>query len=56
MKCLSIHNFLKYKVLPFVLFNKDMMINLYKLYFQLNKKVFHPSIFLPSQPNTNERT
>ena len=30
------------------------MINLYKLYFQPNKKVFHPSIFPPSQLNINE--
>ena len=37
------------------------MVNLYQLYFssshflsQLNKKVFHPSIFPPFQPNTNE--
>ena len=38
------------------------MVTLYKLYFlsshfssQPNKRVFHPSIFLPSQPNTYER-
>ena len=37
------------------------MVNLYQLYFssshflsQPNKKVFHPSIFPPFQPNTNE--
>ena len=47
--------FLKYNMLLFVLFNRDMMVNLYKLYFQPNKKVFHPlSTFPPSQPNTNE--
>ena len=38
----------------FFLFNSDIMVILYKLYFQPNKKVFHPSIFLPSQPNTIE--
>ena len=47
--------FFKYNVLLFVLFNKDIMINLYKLYFQPNKKVFHSSTFLPFQPNTNKR-
>ena len=38
------------------------MVNLYKLYFlsshfssQPNKRVFHPSTFLPSQPNTYKR-
>ena len=37
------------------------MVNLYQLHFssshflsQPNKKVFHPSIFPPFQPNTNE--
>ena len=30
------------------------MVNLYKPYFQPNQKVFHPSTFLLSQPNTNE--
>ena len=38
------------------LFNRDMMVNLYKLYFQLNKKVFYLLIFPPSQPNTIEGT
>ena len=52
----SIHNFLKmYNVLLFVLFKRNMMVNLYKLYFQPNQKVFHPSTFPPSQPNTNEK-
>ena len=39
------------------------MVNLYKLYFlsshfyfQPNKRVFHPSTFLPCQPNTWEKT
>ena len=39
LKCplLSIQNFFKkYNVLLFVLFKRDMMINLYKLYFQPN--------------------
>ena len=52
----SIHNFLKkYNVLLFVLFTRDMMVNLYKPYFQPNQKVFYPSTFPPSQPNTNEK-
>ena len=46
--------FLKYNILLFVLFKRDMMVNLYKLYFQPNQKIFHPSTFPPSQPNTNE--
>ena len=51
----SIHNFFKkYNVILFVLFKKDMMVNLYKSYFQSNQKVFYPSTFSPSQPNTNE--
>ena len=44
----------KKKVLPFILFNRDMMVNLYKLYFQQNKKVFRSSTFPLSQSNTNE--
>ena len=44
----------KYIVLLFVLFKRDMMVNLYKSYFQSNQKVFHSSTFLPFQPNTNE--
>ena len=51
----SIHKiFKKYNVLLFVLFKKDMMVNLYKSYFQPNQKVFHPSTFSHFQPNTNE--
>ena len=51
----SIHKiFKKYNVLLFVLFKKDMMVNLYKFYFQPNQKIFHPSTFPPSQSNTNE--
>ena len=50
MERLSIHFFFKYNVLHFVLFNRDMIVNLYKLYFQPNKKVFHPSTFPLSQP------
>ena len=44
----------KYNVLLFVLFKRDMMLNLYNPYFQPNQKVFHPSTFPPSQPNTNK--
>ena len=42
-----------YNVLLFVLFKRDMMVNLYKPYFQPNKKKFHPFTFPLSQPNTN---
>jgi len=42
-------------MLPFILFNRDTMVNLYKYYFQQNKKVFHLSNFPPFQQNTNER-
>ena len=55
IKCPSIHNFFKkYNVLLFILFNRDMMVNLYNLYFQPNKKVFYPFTFPSSQSNTNE--
>ena len=44
-----------------LLYNKDIIVNLYKLHFlsfpfslQLNKKVFHPPPFPPLQPNTHE--
>ena len=44
-----------------LLYNKDIIVNLYKLHFpffhfslQLNKKVFHHPTFLPFQPNTHE--
>ena len=44
-----------------LLYNKDMIIDLYKLYFsfspfflQPNKEVFHPLTFPPLQPNTRE--
>ena len=51
----SIHNFFKkYNILLFVLFKGDMIVNLYKPYFQPNQKVFHPFTFPPFQPNTNE--
>ena len=46
--------FKKYNVLLFVFFKRDMMANLYKLYFQPNQKYFHTSAFPYSQPNTNE--
>ena len=45
-----------------LLYNKNIIVNLYKLYFlsyhfslQPNKKVFHPPTFPPLQPNTHER-
>ena len=44
----SIHNFLKkYNILFFVLFKRDMIVNLYKPYFQPNqtKKFSIPSLF-----------
>ena len=47
MKCPFILFFFKYNVFFFVLFNRNMMLNLYKLYFQPNKKNFHPSTFPP---------
>ena len=51
----SIHNFLKkYNILFFVLFKRDMIVNLYKPYFQPNQKVFHPFTFPPFLPNINE--
>ena len=58
MKCPSIHNsFKKYNVLLFVLFNRDMIINLYKLYFQSNKTFFIPSLFhLPNQTQMRDST
>ena len=54
--------FLIINVLLFVyIFSKDIMVNLYQLYFstshflsQPNKKFFHPSTFPPFQPNSNE--
>ena len=46
--------FFKYNVLLFVLFKRDMIVNLFKLYFQSNKKNFYPYTFPPFQPNTNE--
>ena len=46
----------------FVLFNRDIIVNLYLLYFssshfssQSNKRVFHPSTFPFLQPNTHEK-
>ena len=63
MKKSFIHIFsIIYNVLFFFLPKLYVMVILYKLYFlsshfssQPNKKVFHPSTFLPSQPNTYER-
>ena len=53
----SIHNFFKkYNVLLFVLFKKDMMVNLYKPYFQPNQKVFHLSTFHPLNQTQMKKT
>ena len=45
----------------YILFNKDIKVNLYKLHFlyshfslQPNKRLFHPFTFSPLQPNTYE--
>ena len=50
------------KSISYLLCNKGMIVNLYKLYFlssyfsfQPNKRVFYPPIFPPLQPNTHER-
>ena len=47
--------------ISYILYNKDIIVNLYKLHFpsspfslQPNKKVFHPLTFPPLQPNTHE--
>ena len=47
--------------ISYILYNKDIIVNLYKLYFpsspfslKPNKKVFHPLTFPPFQPNTHE--
>ena len=44
-----------------LLYNKDIIVNLYKLHFpfspfslQPNKKILHPLTFPPLQPNTQE--
>ena len=49
------------KSISYILCNKSIIVNLYKLYFssfpfslQPNKKVFHPLTFPPFQPNTQE--
>ena len=49
------------KSISYLLCNKDIIVNLYKLHFlsshfsfQPNKKVFHPSTFPSLQPNTHE--
>ena len=48
--------------ISYILYNKDIIVNLYKLHFpsfsfplQPNKKVFHPPTFPSLQPNTHER-
>ena len=47
--------------ISYILHNKDIIVNLYKLHFpsfpfslQPNKRVFHPPTFPPIQPNTQE--
>ena len=47
--------------ISYILYNKDIIVNLYKLHFssslfplQPNKKVFHPPTFPPLQRNTHE--
>ena len=47
--------------ISYILYNKNIIVNLYKLHFssslfslQPNKKVFHPPTFLPLQPSTHE--
>ena len=49
------------KSIFYLLCNKGMIVNLYKLHFpsfpfslQPNKRVFHPPTFPPLQPNTQE--
>ena len=49
------------KSISYLLCNKGIIVNLYKLYFssypfslQPNKRVFHPLTFPPFQPNTQE--
>ena len=49
------------KSISYILCNKGIIVNLYKLYFssfsfslQPNKRVFHPPTFPPLQPNTQE--
>ena len=51
----------KNKCIFYLLCNKGIIVNLYKLYFssypfslQPNKRVFHPLTFPPFQPNTQE--
>ena len=43
-------------MLHFILFNRDMMINLYKLYFQQNKKFFIHPLFHPSNQTQMRET
>ena len=49
------------KSISYILYNKGIIVNLYKLYFpsfpfslQPNKRVFHPLTFPPFQLNTQE--
>ena len=50
------------KYISYILCNKGIRVNLYKLQFlsshfslQPNKRVFHPFTFPPLQPNTHKR-
>ena len=50
------------KSISYLLYNKGIIVNLYKLHFlsshfsfQPNKRVFHPSTFPSLKPNTHER-
>ena len=49
------------KSISYLLYNKGIIVNIYKLHFlfshfsfQPNKRVFHPLTFPPLQPNTYE--
>ena len=49
------------KYIPYILSNKGIIVNLYKLHFlsshfsfQPNKRIFYPPTFPPLQPNTNK--
>ena len=49
------------KSVSYILYNNDIIVNLYKLHFSSshfsllpNKKNFHPPTFPPLQPNTHE--
>ena len=57
LKCPSIHIFFflnVYDVLLFVLFNRDMMVNLYKIYFHTKKKKCFPSFHFSTLPTKHK--